>query len=279
MNARTDNVSDAQYAFIQSCRKQKRIIRLTQWTIFILFFGLWELAAYTNAIDAFIFSSPSRMFITMLSLASDGSLFYHMGMTIFETMVSFITIMVLGLLFATFLWWNNTAARIADPYLVVLNSLPKSALAPLFIIWLGSNLKTIITAAASVAIFGTIMTLYSGFISTEEDKVKLILTLGGKKKDVLTRVVLPYNLPVILNSMKVNIGLSLVGVIIAEFIVSKAGLGYLIIYGTQVYKLDWVILSIVLLCIIATGLYKLLSLVEHKILSKGYNTKKNLRSN
>lgn len=126
-------------------------------------------------------------------------------------------------------------------------------------------MKTIIVAAISVAVFGTIINLYSDFKHVEEDKIKLIYTLGGKKKDVLTKVVLPSNLPSIISQMKVNIGLSLVGVIIGEFLAAKAGLGYLIIYGSQVFKLDWVVMSIVILCIVATGLYKLLTYFEKKV--------------
>ena len=130
--------------------------------------------------------------------------------------------------------------------------------------WLGNNIKTIIVAAISVALFGTILSLYHCFSHTEEDKIKLIQTLGGNKRDVLTKVVLPASLPTLLNIMKVNIGLSLVGVIIGEFLAAKAGLGYLIVYGSQVFKLDWVMMSIVLLCILATGLYQFLAYLEKK---------------
>jgi NitT/TauT family transport system permease protein len=171
----------------------------------------------------------------------------------------------IGIIVAVILWWNDNISKVLEPYLIVLNSLPKSALAPVFIVWLGNNMKTIIVAAISVAVFGSIITLYSDFKSVEEDKIKLIYTLGGNKRDVLTKVVIPANIPSIISLMKVNIGLSLVGVIIGEFLAAKAGLGYLIIYGSQVFKLDWVILSIVVLCIVATGLYKLLVLFEKKV--------------
>ena len=197
-------------------------------------------------------------------MLQDGTLLYHVGITLFETFASFTLVLVIGLATAVLLWWNKQLARIFDPYLVVLNSLPKSALAPVFIVWLGNNMKTIIVAALSVAVFGTILTLYHCFSHTEEDKIKLIQTLGGSKRDILTKVVLPASLPTLLNIMKVNIGLSLVGVIIGEFLAAKAGLGYLIVYGSQVFKLDWVMMSIVLLCILATGLYQFLAYLEKK---------------
>jgi len=186
------------------------------------------------------------------------------GITLLETLVSFALVNIIGLLIAIILWWNDSISRVLEPYLIVLNSLPKSALAPVFIVWLGANVKTIIVAAVSVSLFGSIITLYSDFKAVEEDKIKLIYTLGGKKKDVLLKVILPGNVPSMISLMKVNIGLSLVGVIIGEFLAAKSGLGYLIIYGSQVFRLDLVIMSIVILCIVATGLYKMLSYYERK---------------
>jgi NitT/TauT family transport system permease protein len=162
------------------------------------------------------------------------------------------------------LWYNTALSEILEPYLVVLNSLPKSALAPLLIVWLGANSKTIIVAGMSVAIFGTILNLYTGFSEVDPDKIKLIYTLQGNRRDVLTKVILPGTVPLMLSVMKVNIGLCLVGVVIGEFIGAREGLGYLIIYGSQVFKLDWVIMSIVILCVIAMLLYGILNLIERR---------------
>lgn len=170
------------------------------------------------------------------------------------------------ILFATLitiiLWFNKHISETLEPYLVVLNSLPKSALAPLLIVWLGANYNTIIITGMSVAIFGSILSLYNSFQAVDTEKVKLIYTLGGSKLHVLTKVVLPSSLPSLFSIMKVNIGLCLVGVIIGEFIAARAGLGYLIIYGSQVFKLDWVIMSIVILCIVAVTLYQIIVVAE-----------------
>lgn len=257
-------VSLAQRQYIRDYLLKVKRIRICQVLIFTVFLLLWEILTLLGTVDSFVFSSPSRVVICFLSMVKDGSIFYHMGITLAETFLSFGLVIIIGIMAAVLLWWNDSLSKILEPYLVVLNSLPKSALAPVFIVWLGNNMKTIIVAAVSVAVFGTIITLYTNFISVEEDKVKLIHTLGGTKKDVLYKVVLPGNIPSIISVMKVNIGLSLVGVIIGEFLAAKAGLGYLIIYGSQVFKLDWVIMSIVLLCIMATVLYKLLSAVEKR---------------
>lgn len=258
----TKDMSEKQREFILACIRKKRIIRTLQISIFLMFLVVWEIATRVGWIDPFVFSSPSRMAECFLTLSADGSIYYHIGITLLETFVSFFFIMILGILIAILLWWNSTVAKVCEPYLVVLNSLPKTALAPVFIVWLGNNMKTIIVAAVSVAVFGSIITLYTAFCSVEEEKIKLIRTLGGNRIDILRFIVLPGNAHTIVSNMKVNIGLSLVGVIIGEFLAANAGLGYLIVYGSQVFKLDYVILSIVILCIVATGLYKGLEAVE-----------------
>ena len=155
-------------------------------------------------------------------------------------------------------------SKIIEPYLVILNSLPKSALAPLIIVWLGTGSKTIIVAGISVAVFGSIINLYTGFTQVDEEKLKLISTLGGNKKDQLFKVIIPSSIPIIISNMKVNIGLSLVGVIIGEFLAARQGLGYLIIYGSQVFQLDLLILSIIILCMIAFFLYQSIDFIEKK---------------
>ena len=261
------DVSTAQHLFIQGYINRYRKVKAIQAGIFLVLIALWEILTQCEIMDPFIFSSPSRMATCFIELSKDGSLFMHLGITLLETFVSFGVVTVFGIGLAILLWWNDTLSQILEPYLVVLNSLPKTALAPVFIVWLGNNMKTIIVAAVSVAVFGTVITLSSQFHSVEEDKIKLIQTLGGTKKDILLQVVLPSNVPAILSNAKVNIGLSLVGVIIGEFLAAQAGLGYLIIYGSQVFKLDYVMLSICILCIVATGLYKLLSFVEQKYLN------------
>ncbi len=263
------NVSAAQQAYVRKHLLQKRRIRIYQFIILISFLLLWELTTRFGIVDSFIFSSPSRVCKTFADMTVNGRLLYHIGVTLLETLVSFALVNIISILVAVLLWWNESVSKVLEPYFIVLNSLPKSALAPVFIVWLGNNMKTIIVAAVSVAVFGSIITMYSDFKAVEEDKIKLIYTLGGKKRDVLFKVVLPANIPAIIRLMKVNIGLSLVGVIIGEFLAAKAGLGYLIIYGSQVFKLDWVILSIVILCIVATGLYKLLAFFERKFAGRG----------
>ena len=231
-----DNITVAQQQFLLRHRRHKRKVVIYRFLLLIGFLALWEGTARLGILNDFIFSSPSRIVTCFAGMAVDGSIFVHIGVTLGETLVSFLFVVVAGLLAALLLWYNKSVAEVAEPYLVMLNSLPKSALAPLLIVWLGNNVRTIIVAAVSVAVFGSIITLYTGFSETDPDKVKLIYSLGGTKKDVLLRVMLPGSVPQIISNMKVNIGLCLVGVIIGEFLAANKGLGYLIIYGSQVFR-------------------------------------------
>lgn len=262
------DLSINQIQYINQLKRQKKFILFARCFILFLFLFLWEICADTGIIDSFIFSSPKLLFICFYSMLTSQNLLYHIGITLFETLISFLFVIFFTLFFTILLWQSKTASKVSEPYLVVLNSLPKSALAPLLIVWLGANYKTIILTGMSVAIFGSILSLYTGFISTDTDKIKLIQTLGGNKKDILIKVVLPYNIPALFNILKVNIGLCLVGVIIGEFIAAKSGLGYLIIYGSQTFKLNWVILSILILCVIAMGLYGAIAGLEKLYLKK-----------
>ena len=232
--------------------------------IFLLtgFLFLWEFCASHQIIDSFIFSSPSKIMNVLLLMISDHSIFLHLGVTLYETFVSFFLVIFVSILFAILLWYSNNLSEILEPYLVVLNSLPKSALAPLLIVWLGATKTTIIVTGMSVAIFGSILNLYTSFRSTDPRKIKLIYTLRGNHLHVLTKVILPYSIPAIISNMKVNIGLCLVGVIIGEFLAAKEGLGYLIIYSSQVFKMDWLLMSICILCVFAIFLYALIDFGE-----------------
>ena len=263
-----EHISDLQAEYIRNHRRHHHMVAFLRFVAFFLFLVLWEISTNLHWIDAFIFSSPSRVCEIFVSMMADRSVFMHIGTTLAETLLSFFLVFLFSLLTAVLLWLFHSLSRILEPYLVVLNSLPKSALAPLLIVWLGANMKTIVAAGMSVAVFGSILTIYTGFSEVDPEKVKLIYTLGGNKRDVLRKVVLPSSVPIFINTMKVNIGLCLVGVVIGEFIGSRQGLGYLIIYGSQVFQLDMVLMSIVILCVMAMILYQGINLVEKHCLKR-----------
>ena len=263
-----DTISVTQKQYLRSLHRRRNWIMALRLLLFVAFLVLWESAVRLHWLDGFIFSSPSRVVHTFGSMWKDGSIFRHTGVTLCETLLSFAIVVVLGIEAALLLWYSAGLSEVLEPCLVVLNSLPKSALAPLLIVWLGANLKSIIVSGISVAIFGTVLNLYTGFCEVDPDKIKLIYTLQGTRRDVLRKVMLPGTVPLLLSVMKVNIGLCLVGVVIGEFIGAREGLGYLIIYGSQVFRLDWVMTSIVLLCMIAMLLYGLLGLIEKRCLRR-----------
>lgn len=262
------SMSANQKHYIQRLRHISFSIHFFRFFILLVFFIFWEVSTRMNWIDSFIFSSPSQIAKQLITTTKNGTLIPHISITLTETFISFILVTLLGIVCAIILWTFPKLSSVLEPYLVVLNSLPKSALAPLLIVWLGSNMKTIIIAGISVAIFGAILNLYTGFCETDPDKLKLIQTLGGTKKDALTKVILPGSVPLILSIMKVNIGLSLIGIVIGEMIGSKRGLGYLIIYSSQVFQLTTMIMAIFILCLIAILLYSFITLVEKYYIKK-----------
>ncbi len=251
--------------FLRSQKLQKLYIFWSRILLFAAFLMLWQVSADLGWIDSFYFSSPIAILQLFGHDIQDMSLLSHIGITLWESGVSFLLIIILSVLTATFFWFYPSLGKMFEPFLIVLNSLPKSALAPLIIVWLGTGPRTIILCGISVGIFGCILNLYQSFAQTDPERLKLIETLGGSKLQAFTKVVFPGNIPTFISLSKVNIGLALVGVIIGEFLAGKKGLGYLIIYGSQVFKLDMVILSIVILCVIAMVLYGLLNLLEKKI--------------
>lgn len=260
---KTDAELSKQEKFVRDHRHYHHKVSACRFFIFVFFLLLWEMSANMGWIDTFFFSSPSRVIRCFFALTTEKSLFLHIGVTLFETLVSFFLVVIIGMGVAILLWSSKAASEILEPYLVILNSLPKSALAPLFIVWLGTGTATIIVAGISIAVFGSIISLYTGFKHVDSEKITLIYTLGGTKKDAFFKVVFPGSIPTILSTMKVNIGLALVGVIIGEFLAARRGLGYLIIYGSQVFQMNMVITSIILLCMIAMGLYQIIQWAEH----------------
>lgn len=255
-------LSAGQKSYLRGRKRHRYIVYTSRAAILLCFLFLWEFTANAGIIDSFIFSSPTHIALCFWEMVQDRSIFLHLWSTLYETIVSFLLTTVISILAAVLLWCSSKLSEILDPYLVVLNSLPKSALAPLLIVWLGATQTTIIVAGMSVAIFGSILNLYTSFIGVDQEKIKLIYTLRGHKWHALTKVVLPSSIPAIISNMKVNIGLCLVGVVIGEFLAARSGLGYLIIYSSQVFKMDWLLMSIILLCVMAMLLYSLINLLE-----------------
>ena len=222
---------------------------------------LWEVLADAKIIDSFIMSQPSRIWNTLVNLSSNG-LLEHIGITCFETIVGFLAGAIIGSVISIILWWSKFLSKVFDPFLVVLNSLPKTALGPVIIVWVGAGMPAIIVMGLAISLIVTIMEISNGFKNTDKEKIKMAESFKASKWQVLTKIVIPANIATFINSLKINIGLSLVGVITGEFLVSKGGLGYLIVYGGQVFKLDLVMASVFILAVLATLLYYSVTLLD-----------------
>ena len=258
-------ISDDRKEYLSKKRRRKRLILITQILTFIIFIALWELLANLGVIDSLLMSSPSRIVNTILDTSSNN-LITHLSVTCLETIVGFLLGTIIGALLACILWWSDFVSKVAEPFLVVLNSLPKVALGPVIIVWVGAGTSAIITMALAISLIVTVLEMLNGFLSTDKNIIKMATTFGATKLQVFTKVVFPSNISTLINALKVNIGLSLVGVISGEFLVSKAGLGYLIVYGGQVFKLDLVMTSVIVLGIVAAAMYQGVVLLEKLIL-------------
>ena len=248
--------------FIKKNRRHTTFIWIMRFAILVLALGLWELLAQLEIIDTFISSSPSRIGKTIISLFNENNLIYHMWITLYETILGFLIAVSLGYLIALILWWSETLRRILEPYVVVLNSLPKIALGPIIIVWCGSGSKAIIFMATLIGIIVAIITMLNGFLETDNNKVLLLKSMGASKLQILIKLIIPGSLPTFISMLKISVGLAWVGSIMGEYLVSRAGLGYLIVYGGQVFKLDLVMSATIVLCVLATLMYSIVALIE-----------------
>ena len=255
-------VSPKRAMYLRDVRRQSRRVRLWQLAILVGFFAFWELSCRVGLSDGFLVSSPSRIAATFLSLCRSGDVLLHVGVSCWETAVGFLLGTAAGTVIAVAMWWSDTAARILDPYLVVLNALPKTALGPIFIVWMGAGMGAIVTMTLAISLIVTILSMYTGFRTTDPEKLRLMRTLGADKRQILWLLVFPANCPTLFSTLKVNVGLSWVGVIMGEFLVSRAGLGYLIVYGSQVFNMDLVMASVLVLGLAAVGMYLLVLRAE-----------------
>jgi NitT/TauT family transport system permease protein len=255
--------------YLKKQHNRKRLKTGLQISIFFLFFALWEFLTFLDILNPFIFSSPSRAFKMLGTLLKTG-LMKHIGITLFETVAGFVIGSVLGFIIAILLWWSPLLREVLDPYLVILNSLPKIALGPVIIVWVGAGISSIITVTLLISIVVAIMGVLNGFNEVEQAKLTLLKTFGATKRQLFFKVVFPASIPTTVSVLKLNIGMSWVGVIVGEFLNSRAGLGYLIVYGGQVFKMDIVMSSTLVLCFLSALMYFLVVLLERMILKKRY---------
>lgn len=258
---------------LQFLRKQKTrniLVHVAQVGILVVFLALWELAAHLQWIDTFIMSCPSRIWLTLLELSADGFLVHHAWVSTWETLAGFAIGTTLGYICAIVLWWNNFLKDVFEPYVVVANSLPKIALGPIIIIWVGAGKSAIITMAVLISIVITTITILNGFVGTDKDKILLLRSMGANRMQIFVKLVAPANVPTLMACLKINVGMSWIGAIMGEYLVSKEGLGYLLVYGSQVFRLDMVMTCTIVLCALAGLMYGIVALIE-KVVNKAYS--------
>ena len=254
--------------FLHSLEIEKRWVRFYQAIIFIVFFGSWELASRQQWIDPLIFSSPSKIWQLLLAKIQDGTLAANLGITLTETVFGFILGTLLGTILAAILWWSPRVSKILDPYLVILNAMPKVALGPILIVAMGPGLSSIIAMGAIISVIITTIVVYTSFREVDPNYLRVLQTFGATRLQSFKEAILPACFPTIISTLKVNVGLSWVGVIVGEFLVSSKGLGYMIIYGFQVFNFTLVLLSLLVIAVFATIMYQLVALLEKKLIKE-----------
>ncbi|MEC0371557.1 ABC transporter permease [Paenibacillus chibensis] len=250
-------------------RQKKRRLQVlsVQLALLVLFFAFWEIAGRLKWIDVLLFSYPSKVFAQIGRDMASGELWGHLGVTVGETAAGFVFGTLFGTLLAVLIWWSPFLSKVLDPYMVVFNSMPKVALGPIFIVMFGAGFLSITVTTLSITVIVTTLVVYNSFCEVDSNLIKVVQVFGGTRTQVFRKVILPASFPTIISTLKVNVGMAWVGVIVGEFLVAKMGLGYLIIYGFQVFNFTLVMSSLLIIAVVATGMYQLVVYAERKLLN------------
>lgn len=245
----------------------RRKVLAVQLALLVAMFVLWELAGRLRWIDVLLFSYPSKIFSQIGKDVVSGELWTHLAVTVGETAVGFLLGTLVGTLLAVLIWWSPFLSKVLDPYMVVFNSMPKVALGPIFIVMFGAGFTAIVMTTLSITVIITTLVVYNSFNEVDDNYIKVVRTFGGSRSEIFAKVVLPASYPAIVSTLKVNVGMAWVGVIVGEFLVAKQGLGYLIIYGFQVFNFTLVLSSLLIIAAVATAMYQMVVYVERKLLA------------
>ncbi|WP_231505665.1 ABC transporter permease [Bacillus sp. EB01] len=268
MNNPQTLISSQHAQYLKNLKKEQLLVRFYQLLIFAAFFSVWEISSRKEWVDPLIFSAPTKIWQLLLTKLQDGTLLADLGITLTETVAGFLLGTFLGTLIAAILWWSPLLSRILDPYLVVLNAMPKVALGPILIVAMGPGFASIISMGAIISIIITTIVVYTSFREVDPNYLKVLQTFGATRFQCFKEAILPASFPTIISTLKVNVGLSWVGVIVGEFLASSKGLGYMIIYGFQVFNFTLVLLSLLVIAVFATLMYQLVALVERKLVKE-----------
>ncbi len=257
-----NNFTREHLLYLRKIKTRNICVHIAQIGVLVLLLGLWELSAQLGWSDSFITSSPSRIWATLKELVASGTIWTHIWASTWETLAGFAIGTALGYAFAVILWWNAFLKEVFEPYVVVLNSLPKIALGPVIIILVGTDKAAIITMAVLISVVITTITILNGFLETDSEKALLLRSMGANRFQIFTKLVAPANVPTLMSTLKINVGMAWIGSIMGEYLASKEGLGYLLVYGKQVFRLDLVMTCTVVLCALAGLMYAIVAVIE-----------------
>ena len=263
-----NNYSKEHLKYLRKKKLTTASVIILQIAILVIFFGCWELLTQIGVLDSFLFSSPSKILKTFKMLWENGEILKHSLITLKETLYAFFIATGIGFAVAILLWSNNFIRRVLEPYIVVLNSLPKIALGPIIIIWMGAGNQAIITMGVLIVVIVTVINILTAFVNTDKNIISLCEAMGANKFQIFFKVVLPSAFPDIISTLKINVGLSWIGSIMGEYLVTKAGLGYLLIYGGITFDLNLIMTAVVVLCFLATIMYFAIALLEKIVKSR-----------
>jgi NitT/TauT family transport system permease protein len=250
-------------------RARLRVARrstIGRWAVGLAILVLWEVLTRVKVVDPYFFSSPSLIAQTAYKAATQGSLWNDVWFTSSATILGFIAGVSLGAVIGLSTWWSNVYGNILEPYLVMFNAVPKLALAPVLIIILGIGFSSKVALAVAMCIVPTAIAAYSGVKSIDPDLETLLFSLGAKHRHVFTKVVVPWVLPWIVSSLRINIGLALAGTIVGEFVASQSGVGRMILYAGQTMDINLVWVGVVVLSILSMVMYWGVSALEKRLL-------------
>lgn len=268
--ASTAGAPSPQYEhWLRSERRQRIAVRASQFGLLAIFLLLWEILPRAGIVNPLFTSYPSVLWPTFVDLLKSTpqqpGLLVHTGATISATAIGFALAMLLGTIGAAALWWWSHLYKVLDPYLVVANAMPKTAFVPIFYLWLGPMLS-IFAMSLAISVFVTVLMIYNGFQGIDPNKIKLVQTFGATRWQVLTKVVLPGSVPTLIAALKVNAGLSLVGVLVGEFQSASIGLGYLIQYGSQIFQMNVVMTAVTILAAVSSCMYLMIAWIEARVM-------------
>jgi NitT/TauT family transport system permease protein len=261
--------TEIEAAAAKAVRARKTTVLFWRWAILIGFLGGWELAARAALIDDFFFSKPSaiygRLVDWIIEGTSEGPLWYHLWVTMEESLIGFFTGSIAGVVVGIALGRNRMLADIFSVYIKVINSIPRVVLAPIFIMIFGLGLTSKVALSFVMVFFVVFANAFQGVREADRDLISNAQILGAKGWQLTRSVVLPSALSWIFASLHVSFGFAIVGAIVGEFVGARYGIGLLINVAKGSFDAAGMYAAIVIIMVVALAAEYLMTFVEHRL--------------